>query len=759
MSNTPTDIEAARAHFVEALGLMQAGNFAAAEVWLREALALAPQRISVLTNLAAVQLHLGKMDEALAHAERSLRLDPDNVEGLLNAASASIALGHHDPALTYLNQVLAHQPGNMQARMSLGRLKARQGRHDEARAYFQRVIELDPSRADAHYHLGHTFMAVQRFENAQAHYERATTLRPDDAPMHLAQGNALYASGQARAALLAYDRVIAIDPCCAEAHSNRGNALRDLRRHGDAALSYGRAIALNGDFAAARANRGSLLRAIGEPDKALADFAAAIRLEPASAAYRLQHLVAQIPLIAADAAAIARSRAAFACEARSLLEWIKTNPDAVDPEAVGLAQPFYLAYQEQDNSALMQSYGAICAALMSRWRDAGNQPRQARPTHAGQSTQHGRGRRIRVGIATAYIGDHPAWNAFVKDWVEQLDRSKFDVRLYQLSSASNEETRRLAQSMAALTSGNKPLRDWVAHMQADDNQVLIYPELGMDAMAVRLASLRIAPVQVASWGHPETSGLPTIDYYLSAADFESDAAGACYSERLITLPNLGAYCETPPAPAAVALDESLSFDANRPLLLCAGTPFKYSPLHDTVFVEIVRRVPHALFLFFEFFDAPMLTRKLMDRLTTHFTRAGLNWAQHARVIPWQNRPQFHALLRRADVYLDTIGFSGFNSALQAIEHGLPIVTREGQYLRGRFGCAIAKRLNLPELVAKDDTAYADIAARLALDRSWNLTIRDRMARARHGLYRDRSVIDALEAFLHRVAADAGAPTR
>ena len=54
------------------------------------------------------------------------------------------------------------------------------------------------------------------------------------------------------------------------------------------------------------------------------------------------------------------------------------------------------------------------------------------------------------------------------------------------------------------------------------------------------------------------------------------------------------------------------------------------------------------------------------------------------------------------MYLDSIGFSGFNTALQAVECGLPIVTREGRFMRGRLASGILKRMGLQDLVAADE---------------------------------------------------------
>jgi predicted O-linked N-acetylglucosamine transferase (SPINDLY family) len=104
-------------------------------------------------------------------------------------------------------------------------------------------------------------------------------------------------------------------------------------------------------------------------------------------------------------------------------------------------------------------------------------------------------------------------------------------------------------------------------------------------------------------------------------------------------------------------------------------------------------------------------------------------------------------MRGATVYLDTIGYSGFNTAIQAVECGLPIVTRDGRYLRGRFASGILRRLGLPELVASTEEEYVGLAVRMCKDPDFRERVRGRIEASSHLLFRDTAPVRALEDFL------------
>ena len=169
--------------------------------------------------------------------------------------------------------------------------------------------------------------------------------------------------------------------------------------------------------------------------------------------------------------------------------------------------------------------------------------------------------------------------------------------MFHLGTETDRETAFARSRTAHFEQNARGLRQWAEAIVGQQLDVLIYPEIGMDPTTVKLASLRLVPVQVTTWGHPETSGLPTIDYYLSAEGLEPANAQESYTEELVLLPNLGcAYQALAVAPIAPD-DDALGLRADGPLLLCAGTPYKYAPRYDAVLVAIARELGRCQFVF------------------------------------------------------------------------------------------------------------------------------------------------------------------
>ena len=134
-------------------------------------------------------------------------------------------------------------------------------------------------------------------------------------------------------------------------------------------------------------------------------------------------------------------------------------------------------------------------------------------------------------------------------------------------------------------------------------------------------------------------------------------------------------------------------------------------------------------------------------MEAEFQKANLAIDDYVVFMPWLGSEDFYGLMEQAHLFLDSLGFSGFNTAMQAIDCALPIVTREGKFMRGRLASGILKRMSMPELIAQTDQEYIDLVVQLAQDKPCRDQISKKMIETRKVLYDDLVPIKALESFL------------
>jgi predicted O-linked N-acetylglucosamine transferase (SPINDLY family) len=272
----------------------------------------------------------------------------------------------------------------------------------------------------------------------------------------------------------------------------------------------------------------------------------------------------------------------------------------------------------------------------------------------------------------------------------------------------------------------------------------------MDPVAAKLAAQRLAAVQCTSWGHPDTSGFPTIDYYLSSDLMEPPDGQDHYTERLVRLPNLSVYCEPIDPPPVSIARQDLRLRSTAIVYWCCQSLYKYLPQFDEVFPRIARAVGDCQFAFIHYPKGTHITELFHQRLDRAFGTFGLKADDYCLFLPRLDQHKFVAAAGLCDVVLDSINWSGCNSTLESLVFDLPIVTLPGPLMRGRHSMAILRMMGVTETIAETIDDYVSIAVHLAQDVSWRQTVRARISANKHRIYRDRACISALERFLNDV---------
>ncbi len=705
---------------------------------LLTAISIEPGSTRAHNNLGQGLMRLGRTEEAKASFQEALRLDPHYATGYNNLGMVHTDSAEFERAAHCFRRALALDPALTIAQLNLAIACERAGRLAEALRCYEAVVAQAPEMVEAWVGRGSVLTRQGQFDQALGCLERASRLRPGDAVILTRKARVLLSMERVHQSLSAVDEALRRDDANAEAHQTRAEALRKLGRRSEALQSLESALRLNPDVHA-WCNFGILQHELGEFDSAVRSFRRALELDPANIEVRTRLLARLIPSVPFTHEQAMSARTTFELQLLEFEAWMSSRVlSESDALIVTQQQFFYLSYDEESNRPMLERYRhAGAARLLAFDRECPSVP---------VGLWGGPPQRFKLGLVSAHVHDHSVYNAIVRGWLKHLDRTRFDIALFSLGTKQDAVTHEARASVEHFEAGSRPTDDWAAEIRRRRFDALIFPEIGMNEITLALACQRLAPRQFAAWGHPETSGLPTIDGYLSAELFEPPDAQDHYTEPLIRLPNLGVHCQ-PYGTVATPVDfERLGIDRNDTVFICPGVPFKYRPKDDRILVDIARRLTRCVFVFFDY-EGAELSRMLQARIAAEFRNAQLDPARYLVSIPWQPRAAFFGLLRQADVYLDTIGFSGFNTLMQAVECHLPCVSYQGRFMRGRLGSGVLRRLGLPELVALDRAQYVDLAVKLASSEVYRSEIREKIRRAGATAYSDIGAVDALSAVL------------
>lgn len=404
---------------------------------------------------------------------------------------------------------------------------------------------------------------------------------------------------------------------------------------------------------------------------------------------------------------------------------------------IGSLTNFYLSYQAQNDVELQRQYGKLVHEII-----AANFPQWVVPLSMPKLATNNK---IRIGYVSNYLHSYSG-TLWLTGWLRYCDRTSFEIYSYYTGNEPDAVTQEFQDYSDVFYHIPHNLEAVCQQIIADTLHILVYPEIGMDPQTMQMAGLRLAPVQCVAWGHPVTTGLPTIDYFLSSELMEAENAQEHYSEKLIRLPGIGVSYPKPYIPPVIKKRSDFGLKDNDVIYLCCQAPFKYLPQYDFILAEIALRLPQAKFVF-------LRGTLLKSRLQRAFAAVGLNSEEYCVFLNIPERLDYLMINLLSDVYLDTLTWSGGNTSLEAIACNLPIVTCPGEFMRGRHTDSFLKMLGVTDTIAENTAEYIDIAVKLGLDPVWRLSVSERMSQRQDYLFDDKACVAGLEAFYKQIVEE------
>jgi len=703
----------------------------------------------ISTILAAAIGHhqAGRFDEAVSQYEKLISAGIRVPILFQSLGAARLALGQADGAIRALDEATRLDPNSAPVFANLGHALALAKRWREAADAYAKAVAIDARFVEALVEQGVCLENAGDMAAGEACFVRASKLDAKNVRVWALLGRAYHRRRALDLAIDSYRRGVAVKDDAADLWNNLGAVLHERGALDEAQKALSRAVTLAPEMAQAHANLGSLLADRDDRAGAKAAYARALACDPSNVGARLGACFAELQILYDMADAIDAARARYVAALDAAIAALDLEAPGIAPAvaaAVGQHQPFFLPYQARNDVAPQKRYGEfVCAAMAKTY------PQWARPLAVPPRGADGR---LRVGFVTAYFRRHSIWKLF-RGWMENLDRSRFAVHGYWTGAAADDETPAARAACARFVEG-LGFEAMAEAIRADAPHVLVYPEMGMDPVSHKLATLRLAPVQCTTWGHPETTGLPTMDWFLTSDLMEPPGEEARYSERVHRLPNISIDYEAPAIVPATLDAAALGLREGAMRYLCCQSIFKYLPQDDDILARIAERVPDSQFVFLGHPTATNLTRAFEARVSAAFAARGLDPARHVLVLPQQDGPRYAGLNAISHLFLDSLRWSGGNTTLEAVAQGLPALTWPGDQMRGRHSYAILKMMGLDEGIASDPDDYVARAVRFGTDRASLAAYRARTVERRERLWRDRSSTEALAAFLERVGGGA-----
>jgi hypothetical protein len=246
----------------------------------------------------------------------------------------------------------------------------------------------------------------------------------------------------------------------------------------------------------------------------------------------------------------------------------------------------------------------------------------------------------------------------------------------------------------------------LSHVLTNDFQLAFYPDIGMTDESVWLSNLRLAPIQVTGYGHPVSTFGSEMDYFVVGDEVEElDDLSKNYSETPIVLPGLGCVPTWPTYTPKNPVKKMDKIVAN-----CVWGPDKYNYTMMRLLQEMSVRSPslrYAIFAsrgvhrynaFYPF--ATELTQQLGNTARLHADKEYLAYMEEAEY---------------GDFSINSYPFGGYNTVVESLFLGKPVVTLEGDRFYNLAAGALLRRVGLDDLITTSAPQFIDVCAQMAND--------------------------------------------
>ena len=416
---------------------------------------------------------------------------------------------------------------------------------------------------------------------------------------------------------------------------------------------------------------------------------------------------------------------------------------------------FNLSYHNCNNALLLHQYGIFYRRMLQKLYESNGGVNQLIPIR-----NRIKNTKKRIGFASRFLFQHSVGKVII-GIIEQLYlRNEFDIYIFTGFEKDDPYCNILKQSCHKFICFNKETQlEWIQKIKNENIDILIFVDPLMDINLYILASFNIVPIQIATWGHPDTTGLPSIDYFISSKIFEKYSDNN-YTEELITFNSMNYYFYNPNKFLDYNIHNMLqnigkenarklfNFPIDKNIYAISCLAIKISPIFEKTICKLLENDPNSILIMTEDINSYNFNN-IKRRFNTSMPP---NICNRIHTVSFINDPKiFYQFIYSADVILDPFPFGGLISTIDMFSCGRTIITLPGEKLYGRFTSGLYKVMGLTKtknVIAQNIDDYIEKAILLANCSRLRESIENEIIELLPNIFEDKNTIDEWSTFLH-----------
>ena len=339
--------------------------------------------------------------------------------------------------------------------------------------------------------------------------------------------------------------------------------------------------------------------------------------------------------------------------------------------------------------------------------------------------------KIKIGFISNFLTNNHTIGKLYKGLIKNLDREKFEISIFNGNQSKKKD---LINNKYILPRNFDESSKLISKQDLD---IIFYPDIGMSSQMYFLTFQKLARYQITSWGHPETTGNISIDYFLSSNLMETQDAQSNYSEKLVLSNFLPMYFYKPLLKKKLDKD-SLNYEN---IYSCPQTLVKIHPEFDEIIEGILKKDKKAKIYFLKDKDK-ILYKKILKRFNKKI-KIGLD-----RIIFMEklSEEEYINHCGKSSVLLDPLYFGAGLSFHESMIYGTPTVSRPTKYLKSRIVLGAYKQMKIknPPIVSSNEE-YIEKAVEIANNNKLILQMKENFSNsADKYLYENKDFIKDIE---------------